>query len=375
MSAKNKREEEKKILNEVFNLGSYYDCLDEYTDKNSGHMPDFYLRSKEKGLPDLAVEVKTLRRDHDRPADYETPPEVEEHHLAVKDFHFVLNLYLLGYKNPPPKKVKKGWDSLKEKLDKYKKKWEYVLDRISDIEKLLENEDEDVYVKDLPREKKQELRKIIDDIKRQDERFVKNLPNDILFAYTCLATHPEICQIKIKDVKGKIKESKEKGLSRRVADFIWYHFMDELKDFPKNYIMRVKEEGVKDGSIFITTRFTIIMKSEDPAFHIKELERYVEESKGKFDNLRKVKSDKSDDSPHWELLLVKGETGIIDSFNSFVEKLDKELEKKGYDCLFYVKDPGSWFGIYHLIIRIDLGTGTSAGDDWKTQIMRILNKA
>lgn len=195
---------------------------------------------------------------------------------------------------------------MKKELNKYKEKWEYILDRMSDIEKLLEDEDKDVYVKDLPREKKEELRKIIDDIKRQDERFVKSLPNDILFAYTCLATHPEICQIKIKDVEGKIKKSKEKGLSSRVADFIWYHFMDELKDFPKNYIMRVKEEGVKDDSIFIATRFTITREPEDPVFHIKEIERYVERSKGKFENLRKVKSDKSDRMPHLELLLVKG---------------------------------------------------------------------
>jgi hypothetical protein len=368
---KRKREEEKKILNEVFNL-DFHEFVDEYTDENSGHLPDFYLRSKEEGLPDLAIEVKTLRRDHDRPADYETPLEVEEHHLSVKDFHFVLKLDLLGYKNPPPMKVKGVWYSLKKELDKYKEKWEYVLDRISDIEKLLGNEDENVYVKDLPREKKEELRKIIDDIKKQDERFVKSLPNDILFAYTCLATHPEICQIKIKDVEGKIKESKEKGLSRRVADFIWYHFMDELKGFPKNYIMTVKEEGVKDDSIFIFTRFTITMEPEDPVFHIKEIERYVERSKGKFENLRKVKSDKSDDSPHWELLLVKGEAVANDDFNFLIEVIKVCLNKNGYDYLLGVRKQAGWFGTYYLIIRMDGGTGSSVEDDWKKQIVRII---
>jgi hypothetical protein len=65
MSAKNKREEEKKILSEVFNL-DLYEFVDEYTDKGSGkaseQMPDFYLRSKKEGLPDLAIEVKTLER-------------------------------------------------------------------------------------------------------------------------------------------------------------------------------------------------------------------------------------------------------------------------------------------------------------------------
>jgi hypothetical protein len=114
MSAENKRKEEenkreeekkifsKKILNEVFNL-DLYEFVDEYTDKNSGkaseQMPDFYLRSKEEGLPDLAIEVKTLRRDHDRPADYDGPLEVKEHYLSVKNFQFVLKLDLPVHKN------------------------------------------------------------------------------------------------------------------------------------------------------------------------------------------------------------------------------------------------------------------------------------
>jgi len=137
-------------------------------------------------------------------------------------------------------------------------------------------------------------------------------------------------------------------------------------------IVRSKSEG---DSLTFTITPVIGWASEDPVFHINKNEEYVEESKGKFDNLRKVKSDKSDDSSHWELLLVKGQTRIRESFKSFIEELDKELEKKGYDCLFYVREPDSWFGIYHLIIRMDLGTGTYVGDDWKTQIMRILNKA
>jgi hypothetical protein len=197
MSTEKDRENEENILNEVFNL-DLYEFVDEYTDKGSGKaskkMPDFYLRSKKEGLPDLAIEVKTVQRDYDRSADYETPPEVEEHHLSVKDFHVVLKLDLLVYKNPPPMKVKRVWDSLKKEFDKYREKWEYILDRISDIEKILENEDKDVYVKDLPREKKDELRKIIEDIKRQDERFLKY--NITYFTYLCLDIHSEICQKK-----------------------------------------------------------------------------------------------------------------------------------------------------------------------------------
>jgi hypothetical protein len=389
---KKKKEEEKKIIKEVFNL-DFYEFVNEYTDEASGKMPDGYLRSRKEGLPDLAIEVKTLRRDHDRPADYDPPLEVKEHYLSVKDFQFVLKLDLPVHKNPDPIKVKEIWEgSLREELDKYKEKWEYVLDRINDIEKLLENEDEDIYVKDLPHEKKDELRRIIADIKRQDERFVKSLPNDIPFAYICLATHPEICQMKIKNVERKIKESKEKGLSSRVADFIWYHFMDRLKDSPKNYIMRVRVEGVKDDSIFITTHFTITMESEDPLFHIKEIERYVEKSEGKFEHLRKVKSDKSDDCSHWELLLVKGLLVADQKFNPFIEMINAELIKKGYDVLPLVRErrgekdnelitfeikngtvrilDGGWDGNYYLIIRMS----NRMGDDWKTQIMRILNK-
>jgi hypothetical protein len=62
----NKREKEKMILNEVFNL-DLHEFVDEYADEGSGKAlgktPDFYLRSKEEGLPDLAIEVKTLQRD------------------------------------------------------------------------------------------------------------------------------------------------------------------------------------------------------------------------------------------------------------------------------------------------------------------------
>lgn len=256
-------------------------------------MPDFYLRSKKEGLPDLAIEVKTLQRDFDRPADFEMP-NIPEYSLSVRNFHVVLRLNLIPWKEVSPKKMLRLWENLGKELSKYKEEWEKELDRL--------------------------------------------------------------------------------WLEKRIKDFLWNYFFEKLQEqesLNKPMIM-VRPESEGDNLIFTITP-VIGWAPEDPAFHIKEIERYVEESKGKFDNLRKVKSDKSDGRPHWELLLVRGETRIRDSFKSFIEKLDKELEKKGYDCLFYVKEPGSWFGIYHLIIRMDLGAGTS--DDWKTQIMRILNKA
>ncbi len=396
MSAKNKREEEKEILNEVFNL-DLYECVDEYTDKGSGkaseQMPDFYLRSKKEGLPDLAIEVKTLQRDLDRPADYETLPEVEEHHFSVKDFHFVLKLDLLAYKNPPPKEVRGVWYSLKEELDKYKEKWEYVLDRLSDIEKLLENEDEEIYVKDLPHEKKGELRKIIDDIKRQDKRFLEE-PYIYLY-YLCLDIHVYICPKRVRDVKTTIQNSKEEGLKWRIEDFLEDYFSKELGIMPQQVV--VDGESSENGFIF-TIWFVLYWKKEEGVeFYMKEIERYVKRSKGKFENLRKVKSDKSDDSPHWELLLVKGLLVADRDFNSFIEEIKAELTQKGYDGLLLVRkrkegeddefitieikndtvrcSGGIWDGIYYLIIRMDGGTGSSVGDDWKTQIMRILNKS
>jgi hypothetical protein len=380
MSAKDKREEEKKkekekeIIKEVFNL-NLYEFIDEYTDKGSGKMPDCYLRAKKEGLPDLAIEVKTLRRDLDRPVDDKTLDQIQkeaqsgiiEHSLSIRNLHIILKLELPLYKNIPPKRVENHtWNDLKKELDKYKEKWESILDKISDIEKLLESEDEDIYVKDLPPEKKDELRKIIEDIKRQDRKFLEY--NITYFTYLYLDIHAEICTEKIKDVKKIIQDNKEEGLKWRIKDFLKTYFSEELGIACPQ--VSVSEESSENGFIF-TIRFIVFWGPEEIEFHIEEIERYVERSKGKFENLRKVKSDKSDKSSHWELLLVKGETGIRDSFKSFVEKLDKELENKGYDCLFYVKEPDSWFGIYHLIIRMD----NRMGDDWKTQILGILNKA
>jgi len=284
-----KSREEEKILNEVFNL-DFHKFVNEYTDKGSGKasekMPDFYLRSKEEGLPNLAIEVKTLQRDLDRPEYYEGP--IPKYSLSFRNFWVVLRLNLIPWKEVSPKKVLRLWENLGKELIKYKKEWEYGLNEASDKRAWLEE---------------------------HTGNFLRN-----------------------------------------------YFFADNSA--PRR---SVRSESEGDNLTFTITP-VIFRASEDPVFHIKKIEEYVEKSKGKFENLRKVKSDKSDDSFHWELLLVKGETRISDSFKSFIEELDKELEKKGYDCLFYVKEPGSWFGIYHLIIRMNLGAGTSEGDDWKTQI-------
>jgi hypothetical protein len=292
MSAKDdrerKKEKEERILNEVFNIEPYYEFVDEYTDKGSGkaseHMPDFYLRSKKEGLPDLAIEVKTLERDLDRAADFEMP-NIPEYSLSVRDFHVILRLNLIPWVAVSPKEMLRLWENLGKELIKYKEKWEDGLDEASD---------------------------------------------------------------------------KKAWLEEQIRNFLLNYFFAG-KQVP---LRSVNLENEGDDLIF-TVNPTIYWAPEDASFHIEKIEEYVKESKGKFEHLRKVKSDKSDDSFHWELLLVKGETRMRDSFKSFVESIDKELEKKGYDFLIYAQEPGSSFGIYYLIIRMD---------DWKEQIKRILKR-
>jgi len=113
----NKRDKEKMILNEVFKL-DFHEFVDEYTDevsgKASGKTPDFYLRSKEEGLPDLVIEVKKLQRDYYRILEENSlgktlkkiDSEIAEHSLSISNLHISVGI--------PPIKVKETWDSLKE---------------------------------------------------------------------------------------------------------------------------------------------------------------------------------------------------------------------------------------------------------------------
>jgi hypothetical protein len=285
-----KSREEEKSLSEVFNL-DFHEFVDEYTDKASGKMPDFYLLSKEEGLPDLAIEVKTLRRDLDRPEYYEEP--IPKYSLSFKNFGVVLQLNLMPLKEVSPQKVSGLWEDLGKELSKYKEEWEKELDRL--------------------------------------------------------------------------------WLEKRIEDFLRNYFFKKLQkqESLNKPLIRVRPESEGDNLTFTITP-VIGWAPEDPAFHIEKTGKYVEKSKGKFDNLRKVKSDKSDDSPHWELLLVKGETVAHDDSNFLIEEIKKGLNKNGYDYLLGVRDSG---GIYYLILRMDKRVEVPEEDDWKTQIMRILNKA
>jgi len=286
--------------------------VDEYTDKNSGKLPDCYLRSKKEGLPDLAIEVKTLQRDLDRPVDFEMP-NIPEYSLSVRNFHVVLRLNLIPWKEVSPKKVLRLWGNLGKELSKYKEEWE--------------------------------------------------------------------------------KESDRLWLEKRMKDFLLNYFSENLQkqESLNKPLIRVRSESEGDNLTFTITP-VIGWSSEYPAFHIEEIERYVEESKGKFEHLRKVKSDKSDGSSHLELLLVKGLLVADTDFNSLIEKIKAELTKKGYDCLLCIRkrkegeddefitieikngkvriSGGSWDGNYYLIIPMDNGMG----DGWKTQILGILKE-
>ncbi|MFZ8863911.1 MAG: hypothetical protein ACO2PP_25865 [Thermocrinis sp.] len=423
MSIEKHRENEERLLNEVFNLDVYYDFVDEYTDKHpnnvSKRMPDFYLRSKKEGLPDLAIEVKTERRDYDRPVGYKTLGGIQkeaqfatmEHSLSIMNLRIVVKLNIPFYSNLPPEKVRKYWDGLKEELDKYEEKWEYILDRISDIENILENEDQEKYVEDLSYQKREQLREIIKDIKSQDERFLIILDTYTDYIYSCLDEDEEERLNKIRDAKTAIQSSKEEGLKRRIKDFLQkYFYKKQMEDFEKKLTrlkrrverlrrsvedfnedhlfeqldvrlprikrVNVSEECSENGFIF-TVSFLLPWEKEDIKNHIKKIEEYVEESKCKFDNLRKVKSDKLDKSPHLELLLVKGLLVAYHSFDSLIEEIEEELDKKGYDYLMVFEErrelsDGSWDGDYYLIIRMNGNIGSSVEDDWKAQIRRII---
>jgi hypothetical protein len=90
--------------------------------------------------------------------------------------------------------------------------------------------------------------------------------------------------------------SSEARLEEHISNFLWNYFFAD-NSAPRRGV-RSGDEG--DNLIFTITPPVIGWAPEDPAFHIEKIEKYVEESKGKSDNLRKVKSDKSDYSPKYQ---------------------------------------------------------------------------
>jgi len=295
MSTEKHRKNEEEILSDflgnliIMNLNTYYESVDEYTDKclSSYEMPDFYLRSKKEGLPDLAIEIKTLQRDYDRPTDNETESETKKYCLSIKDFHVILKLNLVNWVSISPKAVKRYWNELEKELSKYKRKWEDILDRINDIEKILEHEDQEKCIKDLSNQKKEELKIIIDYIKSQDEKFLEE-PADLI--YLDLDIHAETSTKKIKDVKAYIQDNKEEWIKKRIKSFLEDYFFEMKKQGKLNEsaIVQVEDENKGDCLVF-TVRFIITWTSEDVNFHVEKIEEFIEESKKKFENLRRKK--------------------------------------------------------------------------------------
>jgi|GEM_PF-2750862 len=371
MSIEKHEENEEEILRdflEIFimiSLNTYYERVDEYTDKRDNgsssynkKMPDFYLRSQKEGLPDLAIEIKTLQRDYDRPTNDEIGYEPKEYCLSIKDFHVILKLNLVNWVSISPKAVMRHWNELEKELSKYKRKLEDILDRINEIEKILENEDQEKCIKDLSNQKKEELKIIFDYIKSQDEKFLIEDTNHIFYLH--LDRHAETSTKKIKDVKAYIQNNKEKGIRERIKSFLEDYFSEIFSEMKKqrklNESATVKVNDVKIGDCIVFTVIPIITwKSEDINFHIEKIEKYIKESEEKFKNLREVKSKKSDASSHLEVLFIKG-IFVTSRLDYYIKKLKEELEnklkQKNYKCLLLASN--KYNGIY-LIIYMSKG--------------------
>jgi len=315
-------------------LEDCFERIDDYTDRCSEGLPDFYLRSKVDRVPDLAIEVKTLQRDYDRFANYNESSEIKDHKLTIGDFELVIKLNPPGFIFPPPKKVRKLWNEFENELKNLKKDLEYIIDRMNAIEKELENEDQDTYVKDLKKEKKEKLKEIVCDIHRESKDFV--IHTDFRRIFPCLGIHIDKCEFEIGYVKKEIKDSKEEWLKQYIENFLENYFSIKLcMNFQEKRNINVKNP---ESFTFIVS-FDPYWKSEDVNFHVEKIEEFIEESKKKFENLRGTKSDKLDKNPHLELLLIKVTSFMIETFKDRVKELYEKLMQRGYNYPFYpVKD-------------------------------------
>jgi hypothetical protein len=245
------------------------------------------------------------------------------------------------------------------------------------------------------------LRRIIGDIEKQDEEFLKDPPYGYLyFLYLCLGKEIETCAERVVNAKTIIQISKEKWIKQRIKGFVKAYFYEKLgtylsKELDKEgWKLNITEADSENGYT-LDILFLFHYRDEgEVGFHVEKIKEYVEESIRKFDTLRKQKFEKSDHSLHLELLLVKGETVLDPSFNFLTEKIEEWLKKNGYDFLLFpikqeaeeetvveinrttgeVRILGAGEAVYYLIIRMDKRVGVSEGDDWKKQIGRIIKR-
>jgi hypothetical protein len=100
-----------------------------------------------------------------------------------------------------------------------------------------------------------------------------------------------------------IKEGIEK-----IREFLEGYFQPH-KHYNPSYIVKVKMEE-KNLFFNFTINFYKTWESENINLHVKEVKEKIKESKEKFENLRKIKSNKLDNNDHLELLLIKGKLCI-----------------------------------------------------------------
>jgi len=107
-------------------LEECFERIDEYTDRCLEGLPDFYLRSKVDGVPDLAIEVMAL--------EWICSLELKEHKLTIGDIEFCIRANSGNLLCPLlPKEVMKSWNELENELKNID--LEYILDKMNNIEK------------------------------------------------------------------------------------------------------------------------------------------------------------------------------------------------------------------------------------------------
>jgi disulfide oxidoreductase YuzD len=227
-------------------LEKCFERIDEYTDRRSDDLPNFYLRSKVDKVPDLAIEIET--------SEWIDSPDLKEHKLTIRDIEFLIRVKAGSF---IPKEVIKLWDELENELKKF-----------------------EMYLKELSHKQKEELNEDIKNFLEGyfNEKVCKNLP------CSCIA-------------RAKPEERREQG----------------------------------NQSIFIVL-FNVMWNPENIDFYTK----IIEESKKKFENLRKVKSDKLDKNHHLELLFIKVTSFATKTLEDHVKELYEKLVQKGYDYPIYL---------------------------------------
>jgi hypothetical protein len=138
----------------------------------------------------------------------------------------------------------------------------------------------------------------------------------------------------LKELSHKQKEE----LNEDVKNFLEDYFNGKGKNYPFYYIAKADlEEQKEQGNQFIfTVSFSVTWNSENIDYYIK----IIEESKKKFENLRKMKSDKLDKNPHLEFLLIEVPSFTIKTPEDHAKELYEKFKQRGYDYPFYLfKNP------------------------------------